>query len=165
MRLQASNLKSDERSTVALSFLSKGHELGGDGNENRSTNRSWSCARASGSTGALPRTSWTLTLMYIVCLRILSKGIFRWGYAIEGISDAVVLAQNLSQLLYLSTNDEALVRWLLKRPRTLKPCKRNYLVFEGSIEKRRRVKGSVYKSVKGQPVLDTLGGTVPSNGT
>ena len=59
---------------------------------------------------------------------------------VEGISDAVTLAQNLNQLLCLSMNDEALVRWVLKRPRTLKPCKRNYL-FEGSIEERRQVKG------------------------
>ena len=126
MRLQANNLKSDERSTMALSFLSKGHEPGGDGNENQSSNRSWFCARASGSTDALLGASWALTLVYIVCPRTLSKGIFRWGDAIEGISDAVALAQNLSQLLCLSTNDKALVRWLLKRPRTLKPCKRNY---------------------------------------
>ena len=139
MRFQASHLKSDERSTMALSFLSKGHEPGGDGNENQSSNRSWFCARASGSTGALLGASWALTLVYIVCPRTLSKGIF---------SDAVALAQNLSRLLCLSTNDKALVRWLLKRPRTLKPCKRNYL-SEGSIGKRRQVKGSVHESVKG----------------
>ena len=80
---------------------------------------------------------------------------------VEGISDAVTLAQNLNQLLCLSMNDEALVRWVLKRPRTLKPCKRNYL-FEGSIGERQQVKGSICKSVKEQLVLDALGGTVPS---
>ena len=164
MRLQVSNLRSDERSTtgrMALPFLSKEHEPGGDRNENQSMSHSSFCARTSGSTGASLGTSWALTLMYLSVSTPFSKGILRWGDAIEGIGDAVALAQSLSQFLCLSTNSEALVRWLLERPRTLKSCKRNYL-FEGSIGKRRRVQGSVYKSVKRQLVLDAFAGTVPS---
>ena len=49
----------------------------------------------------------------------------------------------------------------MKRPRNLKPCKRNYL-FEGSIGKQRRIKDSACKSVKEQLVLDALDGTVSS---
>ena len=78
MRLQASNLRSDERSTrMALQFLSRGHEPGGDGNKNKSTSHSWFCARTSGSTGALPGTSWAMTLMYIS----VSTHPFRRGYS------------------------------------------------------------------------------------
>ena len=86
MRLQASNLKSDEHCTrMALPFLSKGHEPGGDGNENQSMNHSWFCACALGSPGTLSRTSWAETLMHIVCFTLVkhihtpfSKGILRY---------------------------------------------------------------------------------------